>query len=775
MKNNIHRSQHRPLALIAAGVIVPLMLFGVLIAWQPAGATPHTSPELTLTYSPAAIEEEIVMGGVVTNTVTVTNSGTVTVAFAVVMNDLGGPSAGVAPVARPALSLPTSDGNFPRGNTPLSAGIATGGSHLPAREPETPRPELAPLGITAYTWNFRHGSYYSRFNLNLPEVLPITMPFPSDGQYIGAGEYVRGRVYMVNNAETMWEMDPTTGAILRTYTATTPPGFENYVGMALDPTNGTLYAASANHNNGHSSLYIMDPATGMAQMVGAIANAPGLIAIAIDGQGNLWGYSITDDVLLAIDKETAVATVIGSIGFDANFGQGMAYDPATDTVYMAAFNSATFRGELRAVDTTTGNTALVGVLGETLPGNVNQVFWLGIDTGNPPIWAWDTAGSTTIPPQGTATFKVIFDSRLVKQTGTYLAELNFSGTFSNSVPPMPLTMHVIAPVHGLDLSGDMIGEGEPAATLTYTLSLTNTGNISDTFDLALNGAQWDTQLSTTSLALGPGLSSSFVVSVTIPAGTPGGAADTVQLMATSAGDPSVSDSALITSSVPTVYGVSLGDDQSSNGEAGELIAYSVPVTNTGNTPDTFNLALSEAGWTTLLSDGSVSLEPGAGGSITVLVVVPFGVQGGAADTATIVATSTGSPDVGDEVDITTSVAHIYGVSLYGENSGSGPAGESVYYELSVTNTGNATDTFILTLSGNEWPAELSAGSVSLAAGESATITLLVSIPAGAAGDAIDTATVIATSAGEPGTSATLNATTIAEWPQYATYLPLMEK
>src|SRR5690606_21242508 len=133
------------------------------------------------------------------------------------------------------------------------------------------------------------------------------------------------------------------------------------------------------------------------------------------------------------------------------------------------------------------------------------------------------------------------------------------------VPPMPLTMHVIAPVHGLELSGDMTGEGEPAETIPYTLTLTNTGNVSDTFALALEGAQWETALSTANLSLGPGMASSFVVSVTIPAGTPGGATDTVQLTATSAGDPSVSDSALVTSSVPAVYGVSLGDDQSSNG------------------------------------------------------------------------------------------------------------------------------------------------------------------------------------------------------------------
>ena len=101
------------------------------------------------------------------------------------------------------------------------------------------------LGATpAYSWNSQNGPYYTVFDLGTPDVLPNIAPFPGNGQFIGAGEFVDGLVYMVDVANTMWEMDPATGAILDTFTATAPAGGETWSGMALDPTSGTVYAGA---------------------------------------------------------------------------------------------------------------------------------------------------------------------------------------------------------------------------------------------------------------------------------------------------------------------------------------------------------------------------------------------------------------------------------------------------------------------------------------------------------------------------------------------------
>jgi hypothetical protein len=273
------------------------------------------------------------------------------------------------------------------------------------------------LGSTAYSWNSQNGPYYTVFDLAVPDVLPNIAVFPAGGNFVGAGEYVDGLVYMIDIANNVYEVDPVTGNIQASYTATAPPGSETYSGMALDPTDGTVYAASTDVSLAVSSLFKMDPTTGNATLMGTITNSPGIIGIAIDGSGTLYGYDIISDTLLSIDKSSAAGTIIGPIGFDANFGQGMGWDQATDTLYMAAFNNPLLQGELRSVDRNTGNTTLLGVLGSTNPGGINQLSWLGLEievaeTCHPTDLPWASANPTTGTTQAGSSdvVDVTFDS-----------------------------------------------------------------------------------------------------------------------------------------------------------------------------------------------------------------------------------------------------------------------------------------------------------------------------------------------------------------------------
>jgi hypothetical protein len=103
------------------------------------------------------------------------------------------------------------------------------------------------------------------------------------------------------------------------------------------------------------------------------------ISLAIDGSGNIYALDLVDDNLYSINKTTGSGTAIGAIGFDANYGQGMCWDPNTDTIYMATINqmSATaIEEEWRSVDTTTGTTTLIGNLGPS--GVVTQLGWVSI-------------------------------------------------------------------------------------------------------------------------------------------------------------------------------------------------------------------------------------------------------------------------------------------------------------------------------------------------------------------------------------------------------------
>ncbi|MDX1437368.1 MAG: hypothetical protein R3335_11185 [Anaerolineales bacterium] len=298
-------------------------------------------------------------------------------------------------------------GEYVRGTHAPSSGPAPAGEAVPGPAPEAV--EL-PSAVSAYGWNSQHGPYYTRFSLDSPDHLPKTALF-NPGGFIGAGTYYNDKVYMIDGANAMWEVDADTGAILNSYAATPPSSGQAYSGLAVDHNTGQAYAVATNVST--STLLTIDLPTGTAVEVGPINNSPGVIALAADGAGDLFIYDIVTDEFLSVDKNTGAGTVIGPINFDANFGQGMEYDPATDTIYMSAFNNGLFRAELRAVNKATGNTSLLGILGETIPAGLNQIGWLGIgnlcmSTDMP--WLSVNPSSGTVFQGGTENVDVVLDS-----------------------------------------------------------------------------------------------------------------------------------------------------------------------------------------------------------------------------------------------------------------------------------------------------------------------------------------------------------------------------
>ncbi len=169
-----------------------------------------------------------------------------------------------------------------------------------------------------------------------------------------------------------YEVDITTAA----YTflgIITPPVGENWNGLEFDPETNILYAISSNFA-GTSTLSTIDIVGLTATPIGVTGMA-GAISIAIDGSGNFYSHDVVDDSVYTVDPITGQATFIGAIGFDANFGQDLEWDPATGTMFMTAFNNTVGFGELRTVDLATGNTTLVGAIND---GVGSQISWASI-------------------------------------------------------------------------------------------------------------------------------------------------------------------------------------------------------------------------------------------------------------------------------------------------------------------------------------------------------------------------------------------------------------
>ncbi len=199
-------------------------------------------------------------------------------------------------------------------------------------------------------------------------------PVTSNFENAGAIDPANPRTgYVIDNGGQFYSFDVESGF----YTLLgNIPG--DWVGMEFDQATGVLYAIAG------ASLYTIDPVAVTATLVGATGINPAdlPIALAIDGAGVGYTYELVTDNLYSIDLATATATLIGNIGFDANFGQGMCYDALSDTVYMAAFNNATFAAEWRSVDITTGATTLVGPIVTT--ATTTQVAWVSIGETLPP-------------------------------------------------------------------------------------------------------------------------------------------------------------------------------------------------------------------------------------------------------------------------------------------------------------------------------------------------------------------------------------------------------
>ncbi len=163
-------------------------------------------------------------------------------------------------------------------------------------------------------------------------------------------------------------------------------------------------------------------------------------------------------------------------------------------------------------------------------------------------WFSEEPVSGTLQTGETSVIQIAFDTQLPELTpGEYRARLRVDTDTPYGASFVPVLLTVIPHEYKMEF-GPTSSElsGSPGKTITYTLHLTNTGSITDTYNLTFSGNEWDIDLPVTKATLAPGEQTDLLVHVLIPVEAANGEMDIVVITATSQGNPDLSASSTLT-------------------------------------------------------------------------------------------------------------------------------------------------------------------------------------------------------------------------------------
>jgi hypothetical protein len=298
---------------------------------------------------------------------------------------------------------------------------------------------------------------------------------------------------------------------------------------------------------------------------------------------------------------------------------------------------------------------------QTLPGltvthtftltttGLDDSYTLAIQGANWPTTLLTTS-PITIPSGNSDVVSIQVDIPLTASLGQSDAfELVATSTHAPSVVLTGLGTTTVTGAAGVAMTGDQTAAAEVGETVTYTVQITNTGEVTDSFDLTLGTSAWTVTSSASGIGpLGPGQTATVEIYVTVGAG----ASDSVTVTATSQFDPTASATTTLTTTaiIPGNAGVTLTGDQTGAAEVGETVTYTVQITNTGTVTDSFAISLGTSAWT--VSSSTTQVGPlGPGQTATVEIYVTVGA--GASDRVDVTVTSQHDPTVSATATLTT--------------------------------------------------------------------------------------------------------------------------
>lgn len=330
-------------------------------------------------------------------------------------------------------------------------------------------------------------------------------------------------------------------------------------------------------------------------------------------------------------------------------------------------------------------------------------------------------------------------------------------------------------VPGLALQPGQDGRVDPAAVITYTHFLTNTGNGPDGFDVACHSSRdWDLVCPAT-VDLPYGQSYPLVVSLTARPGEISGTVDSTVITVTSQASPGLQ--AVVTDTTVVnffISGVALEPAEPQFADPNQVVVYEHLVTNQGNATDRFDISHSSSQSWTVTYDSPVTLGREATHTLLISVHVPQALSG-TIETTVVTVAARSNPAAYGRVTDTTTVNLVAGVALSSAPGQTLYPGETVTYTHVLTNLGNYTDTFDLNqTSSSGWIAQLLPRRLTLGYDGAGTFRVRVQAPANAVSGTVGHTTIFAFSRIDPNAQASvLDRTTVIGDESLKIYLPVI--
>jgi uncharacterized membrane protein len=342
---------------------------------------------------------------------------------------------------------------------------------------------------------------------------------------------------------------------------------------------------------------------------------------------------------------------------------------------------------------------------------------------------------------------------------------------------------------GVTGPGQVSHSGTPGDIVTHTVTLTNTGNFSDSFMLALGASEWSAAVAggvTQTVELESGETTTVQVEVFVPAQALAGETDVVELTATSARDSGVFATIPVLTTALAIDQVDLAAIPTVNGNPGEEVIHTVTIRNNGNVSDSYDITLSGFSWPSVITPAvseSNELPPGGQQQIKVAVTVPQNALAGTEDTFTMMVQSQ-EYGASDSINVNTRANAVPAVSAGPDLQQDGLPGWTLSYVATFTNTGNLTDDFDLSLEGFGWFTRFggdlsgtSATILDMAPGAIREVTVLVTLSSQAQVGTMDQASLVITSQANAAVQETIlmQSTAVGIFPgsDEIIYLPLL--